>query len=142
MFRTFDTKLLRKQIHPLLILSGREFSAPYTSGADRSVASTVVRRSVIPPGFRVGPNSSPTLLTAASVDEHVYEAKCFTPTVGARTGQQIGQDSTHGVHTGAVVHHTTFSSFYSAPQCSLYSNSVRLSVCLSHAGIVTKRLHV
>jgi len=36
-------------------------------------------------------------------------------------------------------------SFYSAPHCKLctsYGNSVRLSVCLSHAGIVSKRLHV
>ena len=38
--------------------------------------------------------------------------------------------------------------FYSAPQCShckrcaSYSNSVRMSVRLSHTGIVSKRLHV
>jgi len=38
--------------------------------------------------------------------------------------------------------------FYSVPQClhckrcTSYVNSVRLSVCLSHAGIVSKRLHV
>jgi len=38
--------------------------------------------------------------------------------------------------------------FYSAPQCShckrctSYGNSVRLSIRLSHAGIVSKRLHV
>jgi len=38
--------------------------------------------------------------------------------------------------------------FYSAPQCShckrctSYGNSVRPSVCLSHAGIVSKQLHV
>ena len=38
--------------------------------------------------------------------------------------------------------------FYSAPQCwhckrcTSYSNSIRLSVRLSHAGIVSKRLHV
>ena len=42
----------------------------------------------------------------------------------------------------------TVSSFYSTPQCShckrctIYSNSVRLSVRLSHAGIVSKRLRV
>ena len=46
----------------------------------------------------------------------------------------------------------SFTHFYSAPQsshckhCTSYSNSVRLSVCLSvclsHAGIVSKRLHV
>ena len=43
---------------------------------------------------------------------------------------------------------TTWPIFYSAPQCShckrctSYSISVRLSVCLSRVGIVSKRLHV
>ena len=43
---------------------------------------------------------------------------------------------------------TTMFTFYSAPQCShckrctSYGNSVRLSVRLSHAGIVSKRRHV
>ena len=42
----------------------------------------------------------------------------------------------------------SLSAFYSAPQCShckcctSYSNSVCLSVCPSHAGIVSKRRHV
>ena len=51
-----------------------------------------------------------------------------------------------------VVRRCADGDFYSAPQCShckrctSYGNSVgpsvRLSVCLSHAGIVSKRLHV
>jgi len=32
--------------------------------------------------------------------------------------------------------------FFVTVRCTSYSNSVRLSVCLSHAGIVSKRLHV
>ena len=69
----------------------------------------------------------------------MYEAKCFTPTVGARTGQQIGQDSTHGVHTGAVVHHTAFSYFFTARRNARIASAVLAIAIPSVCPSVTRR---
>ena len=75
---------------------------------------------------------------------------CFTNPFHRRLSSTVRTDSMHGPSPGLYL--LSYIGFYSAPQCwhckrcTSYSNSVRLSipvcVCLSHAGIVSKCLHV